>query len=379
MELTKGQQKGLEIACRRYREHKPYTVIAGYAGTGKSTLVRFIIEELDLFESDVVYAAYTGQAVRVLKQKGNDNAVTTHKLLYFSKQKPDGTFIHTPRTVLEYNYKLIVVDEASMVPSEMIDLLLSHKVHVIFLGDNEQLPPVEGSQDLLKSPHVFLDEIVRQALESPIIKMSMDVRNGTPFQYGGNKECRVISKEKISNNLLVGADVVIVGKNFTRHQMNDQIRQLKWGDKYVKDPIDGDKCICLKNHWDCIGSCGNPIINGLLVTIHNIKIVSKKPYGKVIYADLVSDDGDTFTNLMIDYNLLTTGEPTINADNWKQFYKKKKPFELSYGYAITCHKSQGAEYDRVLVYDEAFGDYEQRRRWRYTAVTRASKQLIVAI
>lgn len=70
MELTKGQQDGLEIACSRYKEKAPYTVIAGYAGTGKTTLVHFIIQELGLHENQVVFVAYTGKAALVLKQRG---------------------------------------------------------------------------------------------------------------------------------------------------------------------------------------------------------------------------------------------------------------------------------------------------------------------
>lgn len=69
----------------------------------------------------------------VLKEKGNKNTITTHKLLYHSEEQEDGTYIHTPKTKLDHKYKLIVVDEASMLPQEMIDLLLSHHVYTIFL------------------------------------------------------------------------------------------------------------------------------------------------------------------------------------------------------------------------------------------------------
>ena len=82
---------------------------------------------------------------------------------------------------------------------------------------------------------------------------------------------------------------------------------------------------------------------------------------------------------MIDYKLMVDGKPTINSNNWREFYNYPKLFEFAYGYVITCHKSQGGEFNRVIVYDEAFGDTEQRKRWRYTAVTRAAKQLVVVI
>lgn len=379
MELTKGQQKGLEIACERFRRGMSYTVIAGYAGTGKTTLVQFIIKELKIKDDDVVFISFTGKAALVLKNKGCQNAMTAHKLLYYSEEQMDGTFIHTPRKKLEKRYRLVVCDEASMLPQEMIDLLLSHGVHVLFLGDNEQLPPIDGDQTILSSPHVFLDEITRQALDNPIIKLSMDIRDGKSFVYGGDKHCKIIPRNKVSNALLLGADQIIVGKNATRHDMNEYIRQLKWGDQYSKEPLEGEKCICLKNHWNTAGSNGDPLINGQIGTLMNIRIVECQPYEKVIYADFLSDDGGLYKDLMIDYKMIVEGQPTINFDNWRKFASWPKPHQFAYAYAITCHKSQGSEFDKVLVYDEAFGDAEQKRRWRYTAVTRSAKKLVVVV
>lgn len=379
MELTKGQEKGLQIAVDRFRKNEPYTVIAGYAGTGKTTLVQFIIDALKIRDDDVVFVSYTGKAALVLKNKGCPNAMTAHKLLYFSDENPDGTFTHTPRRKLERKYKLIVCDEASMLPQEMIDLLLSHNIHVIFLGDSEQLPPIDSDQTILNEPHVFLNEITRQACDNPIIKLSMDIRNGHSLVYGGDKKCRVIPKSKVTDGLLLGADEIIVGKNVTRHKMNEYLRQLRWGDNYTKDPVEGEKCICLKNNWTIAGSNLDPLINGQIGILQNVKVMELKPYGKVIYADFLSDDGGLYKDLMIDYKLMVDGTPTITSENWREFARSPKPFQFAYAYAITCHKSQGSEFDRVIVYDEAFGDAEQKKRWRYTAVTRAAKQLVVVV
>ena len=83
MVLTKGQEQGLKVAVERYRNHEPYTVIAGYSGVGKSSLVRFIIEALNLNKSDVCYVAYTGRAALILQEKGCENDMTAHRLLYY--------------------------------------------------------------------------------------------------------------------------------------------------------------------------------------------------------------------------------------------------------------------------------------------------------
>ena len=378
MELTAGQKKGLEIACKRYNTNEPYTVIAGYAGTGKSTLVSFIVSSLNIRPYDVGYIAYTGKAALVLKNKGCKNAMTAHKMLYNSTELPDGTFQHTPKEKLSKPYKLIVCDEASMLPQEMISLLLSHGVHVLFLGDNAQLPPIDGKQTILDAPHVFLDEITRQAYNNPIIQMSMNVRNNQALSLGGSKRCRVIEKNKVSDRLLLGADQILVGKNKTRHQLNNYVRHIKWGDAYSDLPLDGDKVICLKNYWNIVDSNSNALVNGQIGVLQNIRIENMPPYGTVIKADVITDSGDVFKNLLLDCDLLEKGVPTVNSSNWILYVNAPRLLEFAYGYAITVHKAQGSEFDRVLVYDEWLGNREEHKKWLYTAITRASEQLVIA-
>lgn len=377
MTLTNGQENGLKIAVERYKSGKPYTTIVGYAGTGKTTLVKFIVGELKLHDSMVVYIAYTGKAALVLRNKGCTNAMTAHRLLYNSEELPDGTFVHTPKKKLDNDYSLVVCDEASMLPQEMIDLLLSHNIHVLFLGDNAQLPPIDGKQTILDSPDVFLTEITRQALDNPIIKLSMDVREGNQLEYGGDKLCRVMPNNKVSDALLLGADQIIVGKNITRHKINAYMRKLIWGDKYSDDPIDGDKCICLKNNWNKIGSNADPLINGQIGKLQNVNVIELRPYDKVIVADFISDDGGVYKDLLIDYHLMVEGKSTVNKDNWTRYAGAPKLFEFAYAHAITCHKSQGSEFNRVILFEEWLGDYEQHQKWLYTGITRAAKQLVV--
>ena len=377
MVLTHGQEKGLKIAVERYRNKEPYTVIAGVAGAGKTTLVKFIIDALNLPQDKVVYIAYTGRASLILRNKGCFNAITAHKLLYHAKEKPDGTYEFIPKNRLDYDYKMIVLDEASMLPDDMYQLLLSHKVHVLALGDKEQIPPVSGNSTILDNPHVVLDEIVRQALDSPIIRLSVDIRNGKYLEYGGPKECRVMPSNKVSDKLLIGADQVLCGKNITRHCLNERLRKIKFGDQYTAQPIEGDKVICLKNEWGVIGSNGEPLVNGVIGTISNIRFKEGRLYKTEMIADFTSDNGGFYKDLKMDYKIFTEKETTVNKDNWMMFPKNERAYEFDFAGAITIHKSQGSQFEKVIVYDEWLGDAEFHRKLLYTGITRASKMLVV--
>lgn len=377
MILTSGQEKGLKIAVERYKNHEPYTVIAGYAGTGKSTLVQFIIDALDVDEDDVVYVAYTGKASLVLKNKGCSNTMTAHRLLYHAKEKPDRTYEFIPKRALDDNYKIIVLDECSMLPQDMWDLLLSHRVHVIALGDPGQLPPIDGMSSILNEPHVMLSEVMRQAQDNPIIRLSMDIRAGKWIEYGGQKECRIMSKEQVSDKLLLGADQVLCGKNATRHELNDKMRGIKFGTQCSNKPINGDKIVCLHNEWQILGDNGEPLVNGMIGTLNNIELSSEPLYRPKMAADFISDNGGYYTGLQMDYKIFTEKETTINKDNWWKYKNAPKPCEFDYAYAVTVHKFQGSEAEKVVVYDEWLGDKDYHTKWLYTAVTRASKMLVV--
>lgn len=377
MILTNGQEKGLKVAIERYRHKEPYTVIAGPAGSGKSSLVRFIIDALDLPEDKVVYITYTGKASLVLRNKGCSNAITAHKLLYHAKEKPDGTFEFKPKKHLDYDYKIIVLDECSMLPEDMWTLLLSHKVHVIALGDKEQLPPVDGDSKILDNPHVILDEVVRQALDSPIIRLSVDIREGKWLEYGGPKECRVMPPERVSDKLLMGADQVLCGKNITRHCLNERLRKIKFGEQYANKPLEGDKIICLKNDWGTLADNEEPLINGMVGVLNNIKLEDGRLYKPAMTADFTSNNNGLYKDLRMDYKIFTEKETTVNKDNWMMYPKNARAHEFDYAYAVTVHKYQGSEAEKVVVYDEWLGDRDFHRRWLYTAVTRSSKMLVV--
>lgn len=375
--LTNGQEGGLKIAVERYRNKEPYTCIAGYAGTGKSTLVSHIIDALKISPQDVCYAAYTGKASLVLREKGCENSMTMHRLLYYSKELPDGTFEHKPRERLEHSYKIIVVDEVSMIPIHMWDLLLSHKTHVIALGDPFQLPPIDGESEILAHPHVFLDEIVRQAQDSEIIRLTMDIRAGLPLVKHKGNEVSVVSKHQINESYYSGADQIIAAKNITRADINWKCRKIKFGSDVPDHPIEGEKAICLKNYWDTISGQCDPLINGMIGELSNIQFKNNfLRYENAMYSDFLIGDNNKFYGLFMDYKLFNEGKQTIDSENWMKFKGVPKPLLFDFGYCITCHKSQGSEWNKVLVFDEYMKGTDHAR-WLYTACTRSKQKLIV--
>ena len=393
MELTKKQSEGLKIAIARYRDNEKYTVISGYAqvGTGKSTLVKFIIDALDVDKDKVAYATYTGKAAEVLRKKGNPNAMTLHKLLYDSIPRQGGGFIRIPKKMLEY--KIIVVDEVSMVPKSMIDMLLNHKVYVIFLGDPFQLPQIDKKEThtLLDKPHIFLDQVMRQAAESEIIQLTMKIRNGEQIDFMNGKEVIIAPKASLVTGHLTWADQIICATNASRISLNNQMREILG---YSGLPQDGERMICLRNYWEDFSEDGSSsLVNGMTGIIKNpfesfrmapMYVKMKNHKMDIIQGEFISDDGKTFNSVEMDKGMITTGEFSLD---WRETYAlgqlKNKigdivPREFTFGYAITCHKSQGSEWNKVLDIEERFPfDKKEHARWLYTACTRAAEKLVL--
>lgn len=393
MILTNKQEQGLKIAVNRFKNKEPHTVIAGYSGVGKSTLIKYIVSALNLNPiTDVCYVAYTGKAASVLNKKGCPNACTAHKLLYHAKPLPNGKFKFIPKPYLEDNYKLIVVDEVSMLPIDMWELLLSHKIHVLACGDPFQNPPIIASMNnhVLDKPHIFLDEIVRQAYDSEIIRLSKWIRDGKPIEsYKAEKvEVDKISKFEINTSMYTWADQIICSTNKTRNLINKTVRNY-YG--YGDMPVIGDKIISLKNHWDFLNQDkDNALINGTIGTINSFSVQEVKfpnflfsePVKVMISTIDAEGDNERFCGVPIDYNELITSVPTFTPEQEYSINKYKycmdTPFSFNYAYAITCHKAQGSEWPKVMVIEEGFPNIPlDHSKWLYTAVTRAQDKVLL--
>lgn len=392
MILTTKQEEGLKIAVARYKAHEAYTTISGYAGTGKSTLIKFIIAALGLEPEQVCYVAYTGKAAQVLKQKGCPNPFTAHKLLYKAKPMPNGTFKFEPKPSLDEGLEVIIVDEVSMLPKEMWLRLLSHRIHVIACGDPFQLPPIDKDSDnhVLDHPHVFLDEIMRQAYDSEIIRFSMWIREGKPINEfpASGQQVMFVKSSQIVTGMYDWADQILCATNAKRNAINVNMRQIKG---FGPEPAIGDKIISLRNQWEFFSNSLSdpaPLTNGTIGVIQNTdRYDMTLPYWisekkiPILYTNMIDENGDVFNYIPVDYTSLTTGEKFLTGKQEFQMRKNPKcpdpPFEFAYAYGITVWKAQGSEWDKVLGFEESFPyDKETHQRCAYTLATRAREKLV---
>lgn len=404
MELTRKQEEGLKIAIQRFNNGDRYTCISGYAGTGKSTLVKFIIDALPGIrpDEDVKYVAYTGKAANILKNKGCPGATTAHKLLYSARMLPSGRYSFTPKNILDDNPSVIVVDEVSMLPKKMWDLLCTHNVYILACGDPEQLPPIadENGEDpnnhVLDNPHIFLDEIMRQAAESEIIRFSMHIREGKPlYEYHcDEQEVKFVTKVDCSSDVFMWGDQVLCATNNTANNINKQMRAYlgRFGNPQI-----GDKVINRHNEWEFLSNKENPLTNGVIGNIvNNVQLVNKEypswirgVYGSTfsipVYTfDMTGDEDDEiFQYIMIDAEMINGRPESLSGREKFKIINRLKdmaPFSFTYGYGITVWKAQGSEWDKVVLMNEGWPtDRELHRRYLYTGITRARNKLVVVV
>jgi len=376
----------------------------GYAGTGKTTLARHLAEGV---KGTVLFAAFTGKAAYVLQTKGCVGATTIHSLIYHSRDKgkaqlvdmekqlqaliselmaegidPEKNdrvkeltkmveqereslkqpfFVLNPDSEVKHA-KLIIIDECSMVDARMGADLLSFGTKVLVLGDPAQLPPVGGAGYFTENvrPNVMLEEIHRQAEESPIIRMATQVRLEQPLSLGEwGDQCRVLSGERIAPDLALSFDQILVGKNKTRFATNKRVRTLKGIDDPY--PVQGDRLVCLRNDHDA------GLLNGAIFSVVSVGGVMDEK----VLMDIVPE-GSNFAQEVMAHEHYFMGK----GDDLPWF-ERKEAQEFDYGYALTVHKSQGSQWDSVLLFDESFCFRKDRWRWLYTGITRAAESLTV--
>jgi exodeoxyribonuclease V len=382
LELSEKQQSAVRDILHWYKaKEKPYITLGGYAGTGKTTLMGYLSNILrdNSPKLKIAFCSFTGKASRVLQRKLRDTdsiykfdyTGTIHRLIY----RPilnDGDVVGWERLPKdEFPYDLIVVDEASMINRDIWNDLLALNKPILAVGDHGQLPPIDGNFNLMENPQLRLEDIYRQEINNPIIKISEIARKygEVPVEVFSNTVKKMDKKNRDTGEFLEGMfegydtdTMVLTGYNRSRVKLNQGIRQLLGFE--TPTPSQGDRVICLKNNHR------ENIFNGMMGTVTDVtedSVDGFKYYDAQIELD--EEDFSYFGKVAMEqFGQQSTLDSVPDGIDLFDF-----------GYALTVHKAQGSQARRVVVFEERFSrmDDEMWRRWLYTAVTRAVEELYI--
>src|ERR1700753_4480414 len=209
-------------------------------------------------------------------------------------------------------------------------------------------------------------EAPRQAQHDPIGRMSMYIREGRELEIGRHGESEVVSRKELDPDRVMGADQALVGRNNTRAAYNMRRRRRLT----IEDPLPvaGDKLVCLRNNRK------KALFNGGLWRV-KARTPSRSKSSRILSMRL--SPGEEFQHKVTKVSVRQDCfEGGIEQIPWEQ----RKPYdEFDYGYVLTVHKSQGSQWDDVVLFDESFAFQDSRARWLYTGITRAAKRLSVVV
>jgi exodeoxyribonuclease-5 len=386
IQLSSQQAEGLDKALAWYNSGDPSIFrLFGPAGTGKTTCLEAILaaifptyNPLDPEDTTPVeVATFTAKAASVVRSKGTRRARTIHSLIYRAfviKDKITGEevlrFSRNPESDL-HKTDLLVLDECSMINEKMATDILSYNVPILVLGDPAQLPPVFGEGYFTNAaPDHLLTEIHRQAADNPIVALATSIRQQAPIPSAFSDSRVRILPSLTHRDPLTSYDQIICGTNRTRRSLNAQTRALLFPQASLL-PVPGDKLVCLRNDHN-IG-----LLNGVLYRCISASEPSpSQPQYFPISVQAIDDPSAPVLN--VDAHTSYFLDPTTNEGK-PPFDYAAKAAHFDFGYAITCHKSQGSQWSNILVYNEASAFRNDAHRWLYTAVTRASESLTLLL
>ncbi len=374
-------------------------IITGGPGTGKTTIIKNVIDIYKSHGKKVVLCAPTGRAAKRMTEMTGEEAKTLHRLLEIGKIEKDNEFTIMNYEVAPIDADVIIVDEASMVDIYLMNYLLNgiyQGTKLILVGDTDQLPSVgPGSvlKDIINSERIktiFLDEIFRQAAQSKIIVNSHRVNDGEYFldkeEQEGLKDDFFYIKEKSQDIMLDQIISLCKGrlKNFGDYDFFENIQILsptkkgllgtkelnkrlqeelnpssdEKNEKKVGEVIfrEGDRVMQVKNNYDIYWEKGNTIS----LTYESGTGIFNGELGKIVKID--------FLNKQI---------KILFDDEKEAWYAFSDMDQIEHAYAITVHKAQGSEFDVVIMVVTQSSAMLLTRNLLYTGLTRAKKLLIL--
>lgn len=409
MKFSPNQAKALGAIARWLTDPnaKQTFYLAGAAGSGKSTITRYAVGDV---KGRVVYCAPTGKSALVMQRKGCFGSRTIHQTIYCPAGDPPSPEViaglreeikrlyavnepgastsadklveqlrraenDSKRKGPRFSLNLVsnlkgaavgVIDECSMVDRFMGEDLESYGTKLLVIGDPNQLPPVYGAGYFTsREPDAYLDEIHRQALDSPILRLADLARRGERLPVGPVGEGVDVRRygDPTLEARAMDAEMIIVGRNRTRHASNAKIRRLLGrGDQM--SPVQGDRVICRRNNHD-LG-----LLNGSSWTVERCEPDLENMTAKLDVKSL--EDGDRVECETWLHHFMAREDELAG-------FKRRAYDEFSYGWAQTVHTAQGSQYDNVLLIDESQQFGKDARKHLYTAITRAAKTLTVVV
>lgn len=448
-QLSPDQRKGLAEMLTFMRDaSQREMVLTGAAGTGKTSLLHVFLKELSKeFKKIKVYCtAYTNEAVRVLSQrsgKNYDKTISGLLGLKLEQNEDKGKILVRDGVCHARKYRLIVIDEASMINDDCYAMIQSvlrdfPQMKILYVGDEAQLPPVNFASSVVFScvPNIFrLTKVMRVSEDNPIIDLVTPIRDPRnmfrpedcfehvdrvnergegvrfytakkPFfenlfadfmseEYKDNKNfCRLLA---YTNNAVDKSNCFI-----RRHIFGNEVEEYTPGDDLIVTegysiPLAGDKSLQVYANGERLEVveaekyteqetnivCWSLLVDNYLAPsnkreLRHIKVVSAE--GLPTFIALKRHLIGKAKTLCAEVDPIT-GRPVHNRHEvWQEYYDFINSFcYVNYSYAMTIHKAQGSTIDNVYVVEKDINicdwDILQRNKLKYTAFTRAAKNL----
>lgn len=440
--LTKRQQSALESATRFAESAGGEFLLSGLAGTGKTTTTTELIHRLNGMGMRPLIAAPTGKAAHVLNTKllasgASSIATTIHRALAerpmdalvrvhlrldeleakaetgklteeeveeeaellkkLDREKRRGdnlSFMPADIEEIVDAYDIMIFDEASMIGMDSIYRPLISPVPLprIFVGDSAQLPPVKDTQAVnFARADAHLSEILRQGKDSGILQFAHAIHSGrvlTKKEMRRYDDLRVLDDH--SSKMVRGYEdhQIIVWSNKERFGINPIIRKARGfdttGHKFEELPVPGEMLLVDSNDE------GLRLLRGQTLVVSSIDaygftgktnkhdVKNNNPYSaRVNFIDANGRERNfriSMTDMMPDQVM---DDKTDDLKNRR--YADMSGVKMMWPYAITCHKSQGSEYDKVLIIGSMIPErHDDWKKWWYTAATRAKSELVLA-
>lgn len=396
VELTPDQSDGAMAfqgwfkSTQKGQFEKKVFTFAGAAGSGKSTTIGRIAADI-CRNYKVAFCALTAMAAGVMSRSLKANGVepafcgTIHRMMYkpVINDKTGDVDSWDLKGSDEMEYDLIVVDEASMLSSELLKDMLQYGKPIMAVGDHYQLPPIGEDVGIMNNPDVRLENVHRQAMDNPIIVLSVAVRKGHDWRkfIRQSKDPRVQYVDPFDlNSLLLDQfrgfttrpteldPMVICAFNKTRSDINKTVRTLLNTDEKL---LPGERITCLKNQY----MTGTMLPNGAVGRVESLGY-SPNPAWINVKAQF-PDQG-----LLLQHGLICKAQ--LGADKaFKSFAEINQHYQswkdvgmlFDYGYARTGHRAQGSQAKTAIVRVENMGTADDFQRWIYTTFTRAYETL----